>query len=130
VIPLSIVGSHRFYGTLLNFLGIIGYWAGAFSSIILTEHIIFRHNDPASYGLQQWNVPRELPSGIAALAAGVASFALVVPCMDQVWFVGAIARTTGDIGFEVAFATSAVLYVHLRALEIWIRQGKLFWKEG
>jgi purine-cytosine permease-like protein len=121
VIPLSIVGSHRFYGTLLNFLSLVGYWAAAFSSIVLMEHFIFRHNDPASYDLRQWNVPRKLPSGVAALAAGITSFGVVVPCMGQAWYVGPIARTTGDIGFEVAFAASAVLYVLFRALEIRIR---------
>jgi purine-cytosine permease-like protein len=123
VIPLSIVGSHRFYGTLLNFLSLIGYWAAAFTSIVLVEHFVFRHNDPASYDLRQWDVPRKLPSGVAALAAGIASFGVVVPCMDQVWFVGPIAKTTGDIGFEVAFAVSAILYVPFRMLEILIRKG-------
>ncbi|EEB90391.1 hypothetical protein MPER_11410, partial [Moniliophthora perniciosa FA553] len=29
VLPLSIVGAHRFYDTLLNFLSIVGYWASA-----------------------------------------------------------------------------------------------------
>jgi len=122
IIPLSIAGSHRFYDTILNFLGLISYWAGAFSAIILVEHFVFRHNDPALYDLQQWNSPRMLPSGIAALAAGLASFGVVVPCIDQVWFVGPVARITGDIGFEVAFAASAVLYFPFRLLEVWIRQ--------
>jgi hypothetical protein len=30
---LSIVGQHKFYATLSNFLGIIGYWAGKFSEL-------------------------------------------------------------------------------------------------
>lgn len=59
-----------------------------------------------------------LPTGLAAIVAGVACFGLVIPSMDQVWFVGPIARTTGDIGFEVAFALSGVLYFPLRYLEI------------
>ena len=42
VIPLSIVGAHRFYATLTNFLGLIGYWAANFISVILVEHFIFR----------------------------------------------------------------------------------------
>ena len=58
-----------------------------------------------------------LPSGVAALGAGVLSFGLVVPCMAQVWWTGPIAESTGDIGFEVAFALSALLYVPLRLLE-------------
>lgn len=105
----------------MNFLGLIGYWASAFGAIVLMEHLVFRKNDPAAYKVQDWNVPKRLPSGIAAVGAGVASFGLVIPCMEQVWFVGPIAKTTGDIGFEVAFAMSAILYIPFRALEVRLR---------
>lgn len=118
---MAIVGSHRFYDTLINFLGLIGYWASAFVAVILVEHFVFRHNNPSSYDISSWNVPRRLPSGLAAIGAGVASFGLVVPCMDQIWYIGPIAKTSGDIGFEVAFAVTAVLYVPFRALEIRLR---------
>ena len=82
------------------------------------EHLVFRKNDPDAYDAEVWNVPSRLPSGIAALGAGVLSFGLVIPCMDQAWFVGPIAKTTGDIGFEVAFGVSALLYTLFRAVEI------------
>lgn len=90
-------------------------------AIILGEHFVFRKNNPAMYDVRNWDVPRKLPSGLAALGAGIASFGLVVPCMHQVWFVGPIAATTGDIGFEVAFVVSAVLYIPFRALEVRLR---------
>ncbi|KAG6849892.1 hypothetical protein H0H93_003906 [Arthromyces matolae] len=122
VIPLAIVGATRFYDALTDFLGLIGYWASAFSAIILVEHLFFRKNDPSNYNVKEWNDPRRLPSGIAAVAAGVASVALIVPSMDQVWFVGPFAKTSGDIGFEVAFALSAILYIPFRALEIRLRK--------
>ena len=112
------MGATHFYGTLTNFLGLIGYWASAFTAIVLVEHLVFRKNDPDAYDVEIWNVPNRLPPGIAALAAGILSFGLVIPCMDQVWFVGPIAKTTGDIGFEVAFGVSALLYTLFRALEI------------
>ncbi|KAF8067891.1 cytosine-purine permease [Lyophyllum atratum] len=118
VIPLAIVGSTRFYDTLVNFLGLISYWASAFAAIILVEHLVFRRNDPSAYKVEHWDVPRRLPSGIAAVGAGIMSFGLVVPSMEQVWFVGPIAKTTGDIGFEVAFALSVLLYIPFRALEL------------
>ncbi|KAF8656966.1 hypothetical protein AX16_002321 [Volvariella volvacea WC 439] len=124
VIPLSIVGSHRFYDTLVNFLGLIGYWAASYVAIILVEHLYFRNNDPGKYDISHWNSARKLPSGLAALGAGVASFGMIIPCMHQVWFTGPIAEKSGDIGFEVAFALSAVLYVPFRMLEIKIR-GRL-----
>ncbi|KAH8977383.1 cytosine-purine permease [Lactarius hatsudake] len=56
-------------------------------------------------------------AGAAALTASALSFALVVPSMDQVWYNGPIALTTGDIGIEMAMAVTTLLYVPLRHLE-------------
>ncbi|KAG5636249.1 hypothetical protein H0H81_008652 [Sphagnurus paluster] len=123
VIPVAIVGSKRFYDTLVNFLGLIGYWASSFAAIILVEHFVFRKGDHKLYNIADWNNPSRLPSGIAALAAGILSFGLIIPSMDQVWFVGPIAKKTGDVAFEVAFGLSAVLYIPLRALEIRVRKS-------
>lgn len=117
IIPLAIVGQHRFYDALSNFLGLIGYWASAWIAILLTEHIVFRHGDFSSYDLRVWNRQAGLPTGIAAVCAGVLAFGLVIPAMDQVWFTGPIAERTGDLGFELAFFTSAVLYLPLRWVE-------------
>ena len=88
----------------------------------MLEHLVFRHNDPGQYDINAGNVPRKLPSGIAALGVMVASFGLAVPCMRQVWFTGPIAKMTGDIGFEVAFGVSAVPYLPFRWLEIRIHK--------
>ncbi|KIL56924.1 hypothetical protein M378DRAFT_434337 [Amanita muscaria Koide BX008] len=121
VISLAVVGAHRFYDTLNNFLGVIGYWAAAYVGILLVEHLLFRRNNAELYNVQFWDKPRKLPSGIAALAAGIASFGLVVPCIGQVWYTGPIAKITGDIGFEVAFAVSTLLYIPFRAIEIRLR---------
>ncbi|EIM87684.1 NCS cytosine-purine permease [Stereum hirsutum FP-91666 SS1] len=117
IIPLSIVGQHKFYTALSNFLGLIGYWASAWIAILLVEHLVFRHGDFSSYDLRVWNRPSQLPTGIAAVSAGVLAFGLVIPAMDQVWFTGPIAAKTGDLGFELAFCTSAVLYLPFRWAE-------------
>ena len=37
--------------------------------------------------------------------------------MSQVWYTGPIARKTGDIGFEVAMAATALFYIPLRHVE-------------
>ena len=118
VVPLAIIGAHRFYDALVNFLGLIGYWASAYVGIIITEHLVFRKNDASLYSKQAWNTPGRLPPGFAAIAAGVGCFGLVVPSMEQVWFTGPIAKTTGDIGFELAFVASVLLYLPLRWLEV------------
>ncbi|KAG6334992.1 hypothetical protein ID866_4093 [Astraeus odoratus] len=117
-LPLSIVGAHRFYETLTNFLSLIGYWASAYAAILMVEHFYFRKGDFNSYDHSIWNVPRRLPWGAAALGAAVLSFALIIPCMNQVWFQGPIGVITGDIGFEVAFPLAAILYFPLRKLEL------------
>ena len=86
-------------------------------SAICVEHLYFRKGDFTQYDIKYWNVPSRLPLGAAALGACALSFTLVIPSMSQVWYTGPIARTTGDIGFEVAFAATALLYIPLRHLE-------------
>jgi hypothetical protein len=34
---LSIMGQHKFYATLSNFLGIIGYWTGDFRAFAIVN---------------------------------------------------------------------------------------------
>ncbi|KAH8663566.1 purine-cytosine permease FCY22 [Tricladium varicosporioides] len=118
MIPTAIKASESFFSSLENFLGIVSYWPGAFAAIICIEHFYFRRSDISTYDHAIWKDGRKLPPGIAAIGAGILSFGLVVPCMDTTWFIGPIARTTGDIGFEVAFVLASLLYVPLRMVEI------------
>ncbi|THG95083.1 hypothetical protein EW026_g6503 [Hermanssonia centrifuga] len=122
IIPLSIVGSTKFYDTLTNFLGLIGYWASAYGAVILMEHLVIRRGRFDGYDLRYWNSPRKLPTGLAALGACAIACALIVPSMDQVWFLGPIAEKTGDIGFEMAFTVTAIAYIPLRYFELRFRK--------
>ncbi|KAF9640718.1 putative purine-cytosine permease fcy22 protein [Lasiodiplodia theobromae] len=124
MIPVAITAATDFFDSLENFLGIVSYWPAAFAAIVIVEHLYFRKGDSSTYDRDIWNNARKLPSGIAAITAGVASFGLVVPCMAATWYTGPIAEHTGDIGFEVAFALAGLLYVPLRTLEIKL-QGRL-----
>ncbi|KAK4239680.1 permease for cytosine/purines, uracil, thiamine, allantoin-domain-containing protein [Achaetomium macrosporum] len=117
VIPVAIRAASDFFVNLENFVALIAYWTSAFLAVVLVEHFVFRKADCTAYDPELWNDARKLPWGVAALAAAALSFALVIPSMAQVWWTGPIAETTGDIGFEVAFALSAVLYVPLRWAE-------------
>ncbi|KAI0037227.1 NCS cytosine-purine permease [Vararia minispora EC-137] len=117
IIPLAIVGQHRFYTTLTNFTGIIGYWVGAYVSALLIEHLYFRRGDFNAYDVSAWNVPSELPWGAAALSASVLSFALIIPSMAQAWYTGPIGEHVGDLGFEFAVVVTAILYVPFRVVE-------------
>jgi len=118
VIPLAIAGAHRFFDTLSNFLGIIGYWSGAYSIILTTEHFLFRSGNTANYDIAVWNKPRKLPVGLAAFLSLAIGFGVAVPAMDQVWYTGPIAKKTGDLGFELAFLAGLFVYPPLRWLEI------------
>ncbi|KDN48573.1 hypothetical protein RSAG8_02560, partial [Rhizoctonia solani AG-8 WAC10335] len=115
-IPIAMVGAHTYHTSLISFTGIIGYWAAAWASIVLTEHLVFRRSYDA-YDTTAWDTPSALPTGIPALAAFVISFALIVPSMNQVWFQGPIGKTVGDVGFEVAFCLAGVVYAVLRSVE-------------
>ena len=90
---------------------------GAWVSAVCVEHLYFRKGNFALYDTRSWNVPSQLPLGAAALGATALSFAFVIPSMSQVWYTGPIARKTGDIGFEVAMAVMALLYIPLRNIE-------------
>jgi purine-cytosine permease-like protein len=117
IIPVAIRAADDFFINLENFLALIGYWTSAWLGVVLVEHLVFRKGDCAAYDVDAWNDASLLPWGVAAVAASALSFALVVPSMAQVWWTGPIARTTGDIGFELAFAVTAVLYLGLRWVE-------------
>ncbi|KAF9881831.1 NCS1 nucleoside transporter [Colletotrichum karsti] len=122
MIPMAIRAAESWADSLENFLGLIGYWAGCFDAVIIEELVIFRRMNYDSYDHTAWNVARMLPSGLAAIGASVLSFGLVIPGMDQAWFTGPIARTTGDIGFESALILTAIFYAPLRWLEIKVRK--------
>lgn len=124
IIPVAIVGAHKFYDTLTNFLSVLGYWASMFGAIVLVEHFVYRRNSFASYDLRFWNSPRNLPTGMAALGACVLACGLVVPSMDQTWWIGPVGKKCGDIGFEVAFFAAGLFYVGTRKLELLIRPLK------
>ena len=97
--------------------GVIGYWSTAFSAIVLCEHFVFRRHF-SMYNAEDWDKPRRLPPGIAAVFAFVGSFGIIVPSMSQVWYTGPIAKAgTGDIGVMTGFITSGALYIVLRIIE-------------
>ena len=116
-IPTAIRAEREFFVNLENFVALIGYWSASFVGIVSVEHLVFRRNDYQSYDHEIWNVASRLPVGIAAIAAGTICYGLVVPCMAQVWWTGPIAKTTGDIGFEMAFVLSSLFYIPFRFLE-------------
>ena len=89
-----------------------------FGAIVLTEHFVIRRGDFTSYDLNVWDKSAHLPLGLAALVSFLCAFAIIIPCMSQVWYTGPIANSgTGDIGILVGSAVSIILYIPLRRVE-------------
>lgn len=121
VIPISIRVAAEFLPSLFNFVGIIGFWPSCFITVIVLEHFVFRKGRMENYNLDDWDSARALPTGLAALGASVCSLGLVIPGLEKTWYTGPIAAHTGDIGFEMAIAVTALLYVPFRMIEIKLR---------
>ncbi|KAJ7434433.1 cytosine-purine permease [Mycena galericulata] len=124
-IPLAVVGQTRFYASLVAFLDIIGYWCASYAGIVFIEHVVFRRRSFARYELGDWDNAKKLPPGLAALLSFCGSFALVIPCMQQTWYTGPIAKAgTRDIGLLVGFFGTCGVYGVLRAVEIRLFPGR------
>ncbi|KAK0641633.1 permease for cytosine/purines, uracil, thiamine, allantoin-domain-containing protein [Cercophora newfieldiana] len=121
VIPCALKAAEEWQESLTNFLSVTGYWAGCFDAVIILELVVFRGMDYTTFDHAIWNVGRKLPLGVAALGASICSMGLVVPGMAAPWYTGPIAKTTGDIGFEMGFAVTALCYLLFRWIEIKVR---------
>ncbi|KAJ7484329.1 cytosine-purine permease [Mycena latifolia] len=123
-IPLAVAGQTRFYDLFVTGMDVIGYWCASYAGIVLTEHVVFRHRDLAQYRVEDWDDARKLPPGLAALLAFFGSFFCIIPCMDQTWYTGSIAKAgTGDIGVLVGFVSACILYGALRPCEMYLFPG-------
>ncbi|KAF8639471.1 hypothetical protein AX17_001491 [Amanita inopinata Kibby_2008] len=118
LIPVAIVGASRFYSVLVYITSVIGYWLSSFVAIILMEHVVFRKRRYGNYDVGDYDNPRRLPPGWAAVLAFLAAIGIIIPSMAHSWYTGPIARKgTGDIAVLVGFSMTAVVYVILRGLE-------------
>ena len=123
IIGVGIGAINSFYAAMTNFIYIIGYFAGSYTSVVVIEWLGFRKRNGELFDHAIWNDARRLPPGWAASLACLLPWALIVPCMDQTWYTGPIAKITGDLGFEAALVLSAMFYYPLRKLEIRSRGG-------
>jgi purine-cytosine permease-like protein len=121
MIPCALKAAEEWEDSLTSFLSVIGYWAGCFDAVIILELVVFRKMDYTTFDHAIWNVGRKLPLGVAALGASICSMGLVVSGMAAPWHTGPIAKTTGDIGFEMGFAVTALCYLLFRLIEIRVR---------
>lgn len=121
MLVLAIAGRDKLLVVLENFLSLLGYWNTSFFLILFMEHYIFRGANVANYDLDSWNSPKNLPIGIAGVAAFLMGIVGCILGMVQTWYVGAIAATIGefggDVGNQLAFVFTIVTYLPLRMWE-------------
>jgi purine-cytosine permease-like protein len=113
------VGRNHLFEIFQDFLALMGYWVIMFCTMVLEEEHIFRRK--IGYKWEDWNNPRRLPVGIAALVAFCIGWVGAVLCMYQVYFTGPIGKLVGDgidLGFPVSAAWTGLCYPPLRYLEL------------
>jgi len=122
-VAIAIPAYYHFNQVMQNFMDLIGYWLAIYSGVSFSEHFIFRRST-SNYDVSRYNDKSYLPVGLAAIFAFCCGVAGAVVGMSQVWYVGPLAKMIGDpifggdIGFELAFAFSAIAFVPSRYLEL------------
>jgi purine-cytosine permease-like protein len=117
---IAVAASSNFNATLSNFLLLIAYWLGPWSIILILEHFVFRRGH---YNVEDWNTPRKLPIGWAAIVSALVGFVGVLLGAAQVYYVGPIALFFNppygmDIGFELGVLFAGITYLFLRRAEL------------
>ncbi|KAJ5186292.1 hypothetical protein N7449_011056 [Penicillium cf. viridicatum] len=103
-----------------NWLALMGYWVCIYLVISLEEHFLFRPS--RGFDWADWNDRSKLPLGLAALAAFLIGWVGSIISMDEIYFVGPIAKMVGesgsDLGIWVGSSWAMLVYPGLRWLEL------------
>ena len=122
IIALGLAGRRQLSAYLENFLDVIGYWSTSYVLIIFMEHVFVRKANFANYNLTDWNNPKNLPHGIAAIITFLVGVVCWVMGMSETWYVGPLARLFdgmgGDVANEFTLVFTCVAYLPLRFLEL------------
>ena len=113
-------GRNYLYDIFENFLSLMGYWVTIYLMIAVEEHVLYRRT--RGFNWDAWADPSQLPIGIAALIAFLVGWAGAIVSMDQVWYVGPVARMVGengsDLGIWVGISWTMLVYPPLRWWEL------------
>jgi purine-cytosine permease-like protein len=116
----AVVGRNQLFAIFQNFLALMGYWVTVFICIVIEEDLIFKHK--TGYDWAMWENKEYLPIGFAALSAFLIGWVGCIISMDQVYFVGPIAKLVGeygaDLGIWVGCGFTLLTYPPLRYLEL------------
>ncbi|CCE62267.1 hypothetical protein TPHA_0C01110 [Tetrapisispora phaffii CBS 4417] len=122
VLGISIPAYYQFSGFLSDFMDSIGYYLSIYIAIAISEHFFWRRGFKG-YNIDDWNKWDKLPIGIAGMSAFVVGVVGTALGMSQTYWTGEIGRLIGnegggDIGFELAFSWSFIVYNLVRPLEL------------
>ncbi|KAI0012600.1 permease for cytosine/purines, uracil, thiamine, allantoin-domain-containing protein [Xylariaceae sp. FL0662B] len=122
VILLGLAGSNELLVFLQNFLSLLGYYATAVFVCLFAEHKVFRRGSFHNYNLEAWDKPEMLPIGFAGGLAFACGIIGAVLGMATDWYTGVIANligdSGGDIGNELCFMLTLIVYVPARFVEL------------
>lgn len=119
----AVAGRDHLFEIFENFLALMGYWVTIFITIVLEEHFMFRRGKSGlGFDWEAWADKKRLPVGIAAMCAFLVGWVGAVLCMDQVYFIGPLAKQVGDYGADmgiwVGCGFAMLVYPPLRWLEL------------
>lgn len=133
---IAILTAGNFNSTLDSFLLLVAYWLGPWAIILIVEHFVIRRK---RYNVDDWNNPRRLPLGWAAIVAMVIGLFGALLGFAQVFvFKGVATPITGligglinkpygmDVGFELGVVFSLIAYLILRPLELRADRARTF----
>ena len=124
VLILGLAGRDRLLLILSDFFPLVGYWGSVFIVVLAAEHCLFRRSNISEYGdLDVCDRQDAVPVGIAGALAFVGG--AVGGCLGvvQTRWIGPVARAVsggeggGDVGWLLAGAFAAIVYVPVRWLE-------------
>ncbi|KAJ5627278.1 hypothetical protein N7528_004705 [Penicillium herquei] len=116
----ALAGRNHLYDIFEDWLALMGYWVCIYLTICLEEQFIFRWN--TGFVWEDWADQSKLPIGIAAMSAFLIGWAGSIVSMDEVYYVGPIAKMVGDdyadLGIWVGSGFALIVYPPLRWLEL------------
>jgi NCS1 nucleoside transporter family len=137
---IAVLTAGNFNETLNSFLLLVAYWLGPWAIILIVEHFVIRRR---RYNIDDWNNPRRLPLGWAALVSmALGLFGALLGFAQVFVFKGVTTPITGligglinkpygmDVGFELGVVFSLVTYLILRPLELRADRARTFPETG
>ncbi|CAH6718360.1 purine-cytosine permease Fcy2p [[Candida] jaroonii] len=120
-LAICIPAYYHFVEVVDQFMTMIGYYLAIYEAIAFSEHFFYNKGKFSAYDYENHKDPKSHPIGYAGTVSFFAGVAGAVLGMSKQWFTGPLAKLIGpfgaDIGFELSFAFTFVVFNALRPLE-------------